>query len=171
MDRLRNLKSIILPFARIMAEDLQRLVSACPLMEVFKVGFAEYYDEDGGSDEMVKIADLSSISQWRHLRECHLLIWVDENELAEDPPECLSPRFADTFMEFKDKELIGRLITEWKRHLSFLEQIEIVGLVDSNHNHSVDALAFIRPLIFGRRCGFEQLHFTWARSSRLWNDI
>ena len=138
-------------------------------MEVFKVGFAGY-SVDASNYDMVRMADLLTISQWRHLRDCHLLVRLNENELADDPPDNPSPRFADAFLEVKDKELMNRLIAVWKRDLVFLRQIEIVGFVDDSNfgddEEYDEKEPHTQPLIFGRRCGFDQLHFTWARCSR-----
>ena len=117
-------------------------------------------------DEVVRLADLFAISGWRKLRDCHLLVRVhDEEELADDPQKSLSSRFADTFMEVKDKEMITRLIAQWKRDLYHLERIEIIGAVDIIDWEGNSEASFTRPLVFGRRFGFEKLHFTWARGT------
>ena len=61
------------------------------------------------------------------------------------------------------------IVAQWKRELTDLEKIEVNAYViqeakDGDSNHTI---ASVRPLVFGTRCGFGELHFSRAKTYEL----
>ena len=156
-DRLRCLKKLTMPNVRFGARSFAALVTLCPLVEIFKVGYAFPFFSG------LRLDDLPSVSAWSRLKECLLIVNVDCQSVASVPPVDTRLPFAQMLVIVKDAELIPRLKREWSASLTRLQRMEInISFNTKNCDVSVDVSGkgALWPLIFASRCGLGRLHFT-----------
>ena len=175
LEPLRFLRTLVLNSdVRFETTAFAALVTATPLIESFSV-FGRDCTLSGREftpREMylgvvgLKLADLADLSGWSRLRTCFLTIGVDVEELSTSLTHFEGGNY---FALLKDQALIADLVEEWKGTLKSLENIDVVchivkddRVLDRKCACCNDAAVPILQLIFGLKCGFEQMHFWFA---------
>merc|ERR1719193_202065 len=165
VDRLRHVKTLVLPSIQFGPMSFESLVHSSPMIEIFKIGdnndFYSFNEQNAFKYVSgLGLIDLNYLSAWKFLKECLLIVDVDDHGIhiipsIEDHPPGIYREFPETFIILKDKDLVPRLKAEWAKECPFLMRLEVIASVYDfgRTEHS------FRPLIYATRCGVGTLHF------------
>ena len=108
------------------------------------------------------LGDLTVISGWKKLKECVLIVQIEEDSLLDDPP-VLFQDFRHLFIELEDVDFVPNLVAEWEREMPHLERVEVIARVNVyEHPWHFDRYY---PFILVSKCGLGELHLTRRHQS------
>lgn len=168
---LRSLTKLTLPVVQFTSGAFEALVRSCPHLKTLKTGCEKdifsFHDAIGFEKvNGLTVNDLSFLKQLRSLKECLLVIQVDEEYIKVLPsvipnPPGLMLTFEETFVELKNPSCLEIFAEELRSDLTRLHSLEIIASVYDDesvmHRSMMNGKCF-RPLVFANRCNLERLH-------------